>query len=72
MLQDGRLTLAVLALYADEFDQHSGRVKYRAAAFVEFLALEHRARPLVADMQRKATQEAPGARWPPHAPLARL
>lgn len=46
LLQDGRLTLELLARYAEEYDDHGDGATYPAATFVEFLRLEARARLL--------------------------
>lgn len=44
MLRDGQLSLELLARYAAEYDEHGDGATYPAAAFVEYLELEHQAR----------------------------
>lgn len=80
-LHDGALTLALLARYADEYDEHGEGATWTAREFVAFLELEAQARPLYAELARRSRRvevarreglAAPDARQPTdarHRPL---
>lgn len=73
VLRDGELTLATLARYAEEYDEHGEGATFPAVAFVEYLVLEVAAAVArhdagVAAMHRG--RHGAGREWPPEVEVA--
>lgn len=57
-LCDGSISLATLRRWAEEFDTESGRDRYRAMAFVDYLADNARGRPRRYEGRMRQRQDA--------------
>lgn len=72
-MRDGELTLAALARYATEYDEHGEGATFPAAVFVEYLALEvaaARARHNAGVAAMHRGRRGAGREWPPEVEVA--